>query len=439
MIDINKIREPLRSKIKIIYPEQYINVFVGFKFIPRYYEQSIITNFGGKSIDIFHRIPAISAYIPAKAILLLTEIPDIIYIEEVGIANIMVFESDKYKYNEYLNYNEYQNKYLNKIGYLAQTIPWGIERIQAPQVHSQGNKGQGIKVCIMDTGIDYNHEDLKENYKGGYNFVANNNDPFDDNGHGTHTSGIVAAMDNNLGIIGVAPEAYLYSVKVLGSNGSGSYTNIIKGIQWAIDNNMNIISMSLAGSSFSQTWKDICDVAYNSGILLVAAAGNNGIGSSCIERKISTPCPVPDCTLNNVCYPALFDSVVAVSAIDSNNLMACFSSRGPKVEVCAPGVSILSTVPKGTCTFCDSTGYKQLSGTSMACPHASGLAALILKANPNYTNIQLRNCISSTSIDLGNAGIDWCYGYGLINAPNAVKCGITEGCITPFIRMTIPT
>lgn len=442
--NLYKIRESLRNKITKIssfqYNLQYINVFIGFKIRPLYYEQGLVYDAGGRYIKTFRYIPVISASIPISGILNIIKYPDIEYIEEVGEAQIMVYND--MTYNNYINSQNINGQNSQRYYYsLEQSVPWGITKIKAQNVHIQGNKGSGIRACIIDTGIDYNHEDLKNNYKGGYNFIANSNDPMDDNGHGTHVAGIIGASDNGIGVIGVAPEVSIYSIKVLSSSGSGSYVNIINAIEWAMDNNMNIINMSLAGSSFSQALKDACDNAYNYGILLIAAAGNNGVGLSCSERKTVTPCPIPDCSLNNVCYPALFDSVVAVSATDSNDLMACFSSRGPKVEVCAPGVSILSTVPKGTCAQCDPVGYKQLSGTSMACPHVVGLSALIWTVKRGYTNTQIRECLRSGVIDLGGIGKDNCYGYGLIQAPNAIECTIIPPSLCPdiYIQMTIPT
>lgn len=284
----------------------------------------------------------------------------------------------------------------------VQSIPWGISKIRADQVWPSGNKGTGIKVCVIDTGIDYNHEDLKDNYKGGYNFLSDTNNPYDDHGHGTHVSGTIAAIDNDVGVVGVAPEAYIYSCKVLDSNGSGSYSNIIAGIQWAIDNQMQIISMSLGGSGSSQALKDICDVAYNKGILIIAAAGNSGSDTDTIG------------------YPAKYDSVVAVGATDQNDVRASFSSVGPKLEVSAPGVGVLSTVPKGTCKMCDPSGYRQANGTSMATPHVSGTAALVLKAHPEMTNLDVRKTLGDTAVHLGTPGRNIQYGYGRIDAKAAV-------------------
>ena len=137
------------------------------------------------------------------------------------------------------------------------------------------NAGDGVKVAIIDTGIDYTHSDLNDSYKGGYDFVNNDDDPMDDAGHGTHCAGIVAAEDNGAGVVGVAPEAYLYGVKVLDSGGSGYWSDVIAGIDWSVQNDMQIISTSLGGGSFASLWA-ACDAAYNAGIVVVASAGNSG-------------------------------------------------------------------------------------------------------------------------------------------------------------------
>ena len=213
---------------------------------------------------------------------------------------------------------------------------------------------------------------------GGISFVDGTTDYLDDNGHGTHVAGTVAALDNEIGVIGVAPQAELYAIKVLDQNGSGSYSDIIAGIEWAIDNNMNIINMSLGGTAKSRTLEKAVNKAYESGILLVAAAGNNGYAKK-----------------GTITYPAAYDSVIAVGAVDQNNNRASFSSVGRQLELMAPGVSILSTVPDN--------GYESYNGTSMASPHVAGVAALVWEAKPNLTNFQLRNLLNETSTYIGDS------------------------------------
>lgn len=340
---------------------------------------------GAKIEHTYDTINAVSATIPIDKIGKIKADPNVAYVELDQEAHILGFPGDK-------------------IVDYTQIVPWGVQKIRAPEVHTTGNMGAGIKICVIDTGIDYNHPDLKDNYKGGRNFIDNTDNPMDNHGHGSHVTGIIAAKNNDIGVLGMAPDTYIYSCKVLNSSGSGSYSNIIAAIQWAIDNSMQIISMSLGGSSFSQALKDICDAAYNRGILLIAAAGNSG----------------GDGSQDTVGYPAKFDSVIAVATTDINDQRASFSSVGPEVEVSAPGVNIPSTVPSGTCAMCDPSGYKNASGTSMSCPHNTGSAALIWKAHPEMTNVDVRTTLRETGIDLGQQGRDVFYGYGRIDVKAAV-------------------
>jgi subtilisin len=315
---------------------------------------------------------------------------------------------------------------------IQDTLDWGVDRIDAEKVWggaedatdvgSGRNAGDGIKVAIIDTGIDWNHPDLAANYKGGYDFANDDADPMDDNGHGTHVAGIVAASDNNNGVIGVAPKAYLYAVKVLNSSGSGTEDDIAAGIQWCIDNGIQIISMSLGYRYYSLPWwpqpllvKQACDAAYNSGLLVVAAAGNDG------SRSVR----------DTVGYPARYDSVIAVGATDSSDKRPYWSSTGPAVELAAPGVSINST-------YWDDT-YATMSGTSMACPMVTGTAALVWRAYPSYTNVQVRERLKNTAkdLDLSKPQPDWQFGFGLVDAEAAA--GATPPADTPpTVSVTSP-
>lgn len=278
---------------------------------------------------------------------------------------------------------------------LAQSTPWGITRVEGTAAHNRGFYGNGIKVAVLDTGIDRTHEDL--NVRGGYSVFTDsaNRDPYyDGSGHGTHVAGTVAALNNTVGVIGVAPQAELYAVKVLNNSGSGSYAGIAQGIEWAIQNNMDIINMSLGGSQSSNILRDWCDLAYNSGILVVAAAGNSGNSFG---------------WGNTVGYPARYDSVIAVAATDSNNRRASFSSHGPAVELAAPGVNILSTTP--------GNNYASYNGTSMASPHVAGVAALVWAEKPNLTNVELRQLLRDTAQNLGSSNY---FGSGLVRAVQAI-------------------
>ena len=275
---------------------------------------------------------------------------------------------------------------------LSETIPTGVNQIKAPQGWG-ASQGLAIKVFILDTGIDSDHPDLVTNLKAGQSFVPTESTTEDYHGHGTHCAGTVAAAINGLGVIGVAPYAYLHPVKVLSSTGSGNWSWLIAGIDWVMEKKgIRIISMSLGGTAPAAV-KTICDGAEADGILLIAAAGNSGPGD------------------NTVLDPARYDSVVAVSAIDSSDVIASFSSRGPQVELAAPGVNVLSSIPGG------GNGFK--SGTSMAAPHVSGAAAMAWGSHRTVNNRQIRRLLQVTAFNLGAPGRDGLYGFGRVDAQTA--------------------
>ncbi len=234
---------------------------------------------------------------------------------------------------------------------------------------------------------------------GGVSFVPDTTNFHDDNGHGTHVAGTIAALDNGAGVIGVSPRAEIYSVKVLDNDGSGTYSQLIQGIDWAIENNMNVISMSLGGTVKSSILHEAIQQATAKGILVIASAGNNGYGT---ETET---------------YPALFPEVVSVGAINQTYKRASFSSTGAEIDLVAPGVDILSTTNNG--------GYVSLSGTSMAVPHVTGAAAALWSSNPNVTATDIKQKLYETATPLGNARE---YGHGLINL--AYAAGVING---PFV------
>ena len=262
---------------------------------------------------------------------------------------------------------------------LAQTLPYGIDRVDADVVHTNGETGAGADVAILDTGIDSNHPDLATNLGAGKSFVKCRGGPTtcstswdDDNDHGTHCAGIADAGDNTEGVVGVSTQATLHAVKVLDKRGSGSYSDIAAGIEYTADQGWDVASMSLGGGKTSVV-EDAVEYAYGNGVLLVGAAGNSGPCSDCVG------------------YPAAEPEVIAVSATDSNDDLANFSSAGPEVELAAPGVDVLSTVPGGN--------YDRFSGTSMACPHVSGAGGQLM-AN-GYTNTEARDRLTNTAEDIG--------------------------------------
>jgi subtilisin family serine protease len=281
---------------------------------------------------------------------------------------------------------------------------YGPRNINCPAAWDIELGDHSIIVSIIDTGIDMNHPDLRGNYRafGSWNFILHNPWPWDNNGHGTHCAGIVAAEINNaIGIAGVA-DVQIISQKVLDRFGSGFIWTVSRGIVRSALVGADIISMSLGGYSDTppKTLEFACEFANFMGCTLVAAAGNGGS--------------------NEIAYPAALDCVIAVGAVDSNNDRAYFSDYGEDLEVMAPGVNILSTMPTYHVTLNDegySQNYDNLSGTSMACPHVAGVLALYYSKNgASVDNEMAIQRLHDSSIDLGASGKDIYYGYGLVNA-----------------------
>jgi len=282
----------------------------------------------------------------------------------------------------------------------SEVLPWGVDRIDAEKVWGI-TTGDPIKVAIVDTGIDVKHPDLIDNLKGGVSAVGYTSSYNDDNGHGTHVAGIAAAIDNEIGVIGVGPKIDLYAVKVLNRRGSGYLSDVIEGLDWAVANGMQVVNMSLGTGSNIQSFHDAVIAAKNAGVVVIAAAGNSG---------------------GSVIYPAAYSEAIAVSATDQNNVIASWSSRGLEINLAAPGVSIYSTY-KGT-------GYATFSGTSMAAPHVAGSAALVLNTpvggydinqNEKWDPDEVQKKLQDRAVDLGNTGFDNLYGWGLVNAYSAVQ------------------
>jgi len=342
-------------------PDGLVKVLIGFKEKPGPAQQAMVKGVGGKIKYTYHIVDAIAASIPEKAIVALQNNPNVRYVEPDGQVYALETELES---------------------------SWGVKRIGAGVVHGDGNKGTGVYIAIIDSGIDYTHPDLDANYAGGHDFVNDDDDPMDDDGHGTHVAGTVAAEDNDIGVVGVAPEASLYALKVLDSTGRGYVSDVIAAIEWATEKEIQVINMSLGGrKNISLEWA--CDLAYSEGLLLVAAAGNSG----------------------SVIYPAACSSVIAVSATDSNDDLAYFSSTGKQVELAAPGVDINSTLLGG--------GYGEKSGTSMASPHVAGTAALVWAADADtpLNNYKIREKLQTTAEDIGLSTRE--QGYGLVDAAEA--------------------
>jgi len=339
-----------------------------------------IEGLGGKIKYTYNLIPAIAASVPEVAIEALKKNPNITNVELDSMVYALDAELDD---------------------------SWGVKRIGAGLVHDSTNKGAGVKVAIIDTGIDYTHTDLANNFDAdvkGYDFVNSDSDPMDDNGHGTHVAGVVAAEDNYFGVVGVAPQAELYALKALDETGSGYVSDVVAAIMWATDPNndgntddrMDVINMSFGGTYNSWLLDAACLLAYyQDKLILVAAAGNSGN---------------PPGKGDNVGYPAAYDSVIAVAATNQSDERARWSSTGPDVELAAPGVDIYSTYKDG--------GYATYSGTSMAAPHVAGVAALVIALGISDA-MGVRTKLQETADDLGAIGWDSKYGYGLVDADEA--------------------
>ncbi|MCJ7570616.1 MAG: S8 family peptidase [Candidatus Thermoplasmatota archaeon] len=334
-----------------------------------------------------------------------------LFIKNMPLSLINKIKELPFIKNVYTNYNFSV--------YLDESVPL-IKASDAWKIQNKFGKnitGKGINIAILDTGIDYTHPDLSSNYVDGYDFVNNDDDPMDDHGHGTHCAGIIAGtgVNSDYKYVGVAPDANLYAFKVLDSQGSGNLDNYIAGLEAAVDPNgdgdpsdhVDIISISF-GTDEAGSPNDVvslkADEIVDIGIVVVAAAGNNGPDSSSITS--------PGCSLKTI----------TVGSIDKNSVISVYSSRGPvefngsfyiKPDIVAPGVGIKSTYPGG--------GYVVMSGTSMACPHIAGAAALILQAYPNIKPAEVKQILKDSSVDLGEIGNDNDYGSGRINVLNALN------------------
>ena len=278
---------------------------------------------------------------------------------------------------------------------------WGLETIRALKGWGVSTGKASTVIAIVDTGVDLKHPDLKNKIVSGYNYVEDNNKPQDDEGHGTHCAGIAAASANNgEGIAGVCPNCSIMPVRGLGGDGQGTITTVANGIIYAADHGAKVISMSFGSPSYSTTLKNAIDYAVSKGVVLVAAAGNDGV---------TTPF-----------YPAYLEPVIAVgSSTEFEDKRSYFSNYGDWVEVAAPGSNILSTVPGGY-------GYKQ--GTSMAAPFVSGLAGLMVSCSSKSAT-QVRAALLSSAVPVGN----W-VNSGRIDVPKAlaaVGCTASDNSTTP--------
>ena len=474
-----------------------------------------------RNITMFSSVNGFAADLTSDEAAALAKSDDVLYVEPAVERHAFDLDADK-------------TTDADKVNPLGQVVPFGVDMVRAREVWPV-TRGEGINVVVVDTGIDFNHPELSAVYMGGLNTFNTANPPMDDNDHGTHVSGTIAAADNNVGVVGIAPKVKLWAVKVLDSSGSGSSDHIIQAIDWVIQKKNTlggnwIMNFSLGSSTPSGLERSAFGRATDAGIIVCAASGN--------ESTATLPAPVG--------YPAAYANVLAIGAVDSTKTIATFSNQGPQLAVVGPGVGVLSTVPvgagssvsvtsgstvfsaasmtgsaKGTITgqyvFCgygtpsefpsavsgkialiqrgngvffydkvknakdagataavifnnggdfsagftlkstDQTwtqtyafpiavmidtadgaalranpnqtitvtfkadDYDSYSGTSMATPHAVGVAALVWSAAPGDTAAQIRSALTSTASDLGTSGYDNVYGNGLLDAISAAK------------------
>ncbi|MGY9074474.1 MAG: S8 family peptidase [Acidimicrobiales bacterium] len=275
---------------------------------------------------------------------------------------------------------------------------WALDRINFESTW-QTASGTGIVVAVLDTGVLGTHEDLVGRLLPGADFVSGGGDgTLADHPHGSHVSGIIGATaDNIVGVAGGSPNVRILPVRVLNSNGSGSVSGVWNGIIWAIDNGADIINLSLGTATDSSTLRTAVAYAESHGVLVIAAAGNDGLGS------------------NSATYPAAIDEVVAVSATTAGDTRASYSNHGTWIDIAAPGSGIWSLANSSD------NAYASMSGTSMASPYVAATAALVLSAAPTLTPAQVRAALYSSAEDLGATGEDDDFGAGLIDPLAAVE------------------
>ena len=245
-----------------------------------------------------------------------------------------------------------------------QIMGWEITKFDIPKYWQQ-SRGEDVVIAVIDTGVDFNHEDLKNNIITGKNFVELNKEHMDICGHGTHVSSTIAAQNNGCGIVGVANKAKIMPIKGLDDNGSGSTNSIVSSIKFAADSGVDFITMSLGSPNPSKPIENAINYAVSKGCVIFCAAGNSGSG-------------------HDIMYPAKYKNTISIGAIDKNLHRTSFTCSGDSLDFLAPGHEIIGCVPNNS--------YAMMSGTSMSNPYAVGLAALLCSYNKVEKKYKLNNC-----------------------------------------------
>ena len=358
---------------------------------------------GAKALFHMDRSNAVAAKLSRAQFKLLQSDPDVEYIEEDPVRYLIDSVT-----------RAFDKRKVAAVAPAAESAPYGIALVQADQVSDAATANMSI--CITDTGYEGNHEDLRPYTDAG--ITGDNDDGLGNNtgnwwqpghSHGTHVAGTIAGLGNNgKGVVGVNPSGLLdvHNVKIFNNSGTWGYgSDMVRAVEKCQAAGAKVISMSIGGGASSTTEENAFIAAANAGLLNIAAAGNDGNTS--------------------LSYPASYDSVMSVAALDANKNLASFSQRNAQVEIAAPGVAVTSTIIGNS--------YATWDGTSMATPHASGVAALVWSHFPSCTGEEIRQAMNLTAQDLGASGRDNSYGYGLVQAKAMYDALAADGCsgITP--------
>ncbi|BCU82566.1 aerolysin [Polycladomyces abyssicola] len=268
------------------------------------------------------------------------------------------------------------------------TVPWGVRQIEANRVW-RISRGRAVRVAVIDTGIAHDHPAIRDNYQGGSNILSPIFSPYDYNGHGTHVAGTIAGRSNELGVLGVAPRAHLYAVKAFNRKGSANLSDLLSAINWCIENQMQVVNMSFGMDKASEALRHAIQMAHRRGIVMVAAAGNQG-NRSMID------------------YPARYPETIAVTATGKNGQLASFSNLGEGTDLAAPGDKIRSAWLNNS--------TREMSGTSMSVPHVTGTVALMLYLRSELTPEQMRKILIQTCEPISGTEL-----LGMVNAYRCVR------------------